>query len=311
MTASDAVTDLDLFAYADGHLDDDPARKTEVEAALRSSPELTARVDRFVAQNAALRRAYGPVTAEATPERLLAALDTPSTPPMRGARTLAAALALVAVAGAAGWRLAEVADEDGWSAARFAARSQAEYVAGDAAATGGLAASDAAAGASFAGPFDSLRNQVSIRLEIPELSALGLELAGKSASTIGEDHVVRLDYRASDGAIVSLFLTPRWEDTPAEVIHAERDGVAVAYWLDGPLASSIVGRMSGEALESIARRVRDAMRRQDQPPARLNADGPPRRGPRDDVMADTLPPGAGGESLLLRPTRGLQPSAPN
>ena len=49
------IEDLDLHAYVDGLLNDDPQRKTEVETYLRQSPEAMQRVNAFRAQNAALQ----------------------------------------------------------------------------------------------------------------------------------------------------------------------------------------------------------------------------------------------------------------
>lgn len=42
MPHANHIDDLDLLALADGFLDDDPARKAEVEAAIARNPQATA-----------------------------------------------------------------------------------------------------------------------------------------------------------------------------------------------------------------------------------------------------------------------------
>lgn len=312
MTDTDAVTELDLLAYADGQLDHDISRKAHVEAAIRRSPELGVRLARLQAQNAALRQAYGHVSAEPTPERLLSALEPRPSAPWPVALRVAAIVALTAAAGLTGWRLADMSGGEGWSAARFADRSHAEFVAGDAGAS--LADAEKARNASadaFGSPLGRLRDEVSIRLKAPDLSASGFELVDKRAVDEDDDDVVRLDYRRADGTSFSLFVTPRWENRPSGLTHAERDGVAMAYWLDGPLASTIVGRMSGEELRSIAQAVRSAMRSEGEPPARLDVDAPARGAPESNVMADTHSPLNMDDLAGPSPRLGMPASASN
>ncbi|MGM0583207.1 MAG: anti-sigma factor family protein [Pseudomonadota bacterium] len=312
MTHSDAVTELDLLAYADGQLDHDISRRAHVEAAIRRSPELGERLARLQAQNAALRQAYGHVSAEPTPERLLAALEPRPAATWSGALRVAAVVALTAAAGLAGWRLADMSGGEGWSAARFADRSRAEFVAEDAAASlGGAEMAQGASGGAFASPLGRLRDEVSIRLKAPDLSAFGFELVDKRAVEEDDDDVVRLDYRRPDGTSFSLFVTPRWENRPSGLTHAERGGVAMAYWLDGPLASTIVARMPGEELRDLAQAVRNAMRSGGEPPARLDVDAPARDAPESNVMADSHSPLELDDPGLASPQLGMPASAPN
>jgi len=70
---SNAVSDVDLNAYADGQLA--PDRIATVEAALARDPELALRVADYRAQSAMLRDALDPVLTEPIPDRLLAAVE--------------------------------------------------------------------------------------------------------------------------------------------------------------------------------------------------------------------------------------------
>ncbi|WP_226978592.1 hypothetical protein [Xanthomonas sp. LMG 12460] len=67
-TTIDALT---LQAYADGELD--AAQAAQVEAALRSDPQLTQALERLRSLQARLRAGFAPVLDEAVPARLLAA----------------------------------------------------------------------------------------------------------------------------------------------------------------------------------------------------------------------------------------------
>src|SRR5689334_860940 len=68
---SNAVSDVDLNAYADGQLA--PDRMAMVEAALARDPDLAIRVADYRAQSGMLRDALDPVLAEPIPDRLLTA----------------------------------------------------------------------------------------------------------------------------------------------------------------------------------------------------------------------------------------------
>lgn len=65
------ITENDLHAYADGHLD--ATRRAEVESYLESSQETAGRVAEYERQNAALRELYAPALAEPVPQRMVSA----------------------------------------------------------------------------------------------------------------------------------------------------------------------------------------------------------------------------------------------
>ncbi|MCI2262667.1 anti-sigma factor family protein [Xanthomonas indica] len=76
-----SIDTLTLQAYADGELE--PAQAAQVEAALRTDPQLAQALERLRSLQARLRAGFAPVLDEAVPARLLAAArarptDTPS-----------------------------------------------------------------------------------------------------------------------------------------------------------------------------------------------------------------------------------------
>jgi len=269
MTRSDDVTELDLIAYADGLLDRDPRRKSEVDARLASRPDDAARVRAYRAQSEALRAHYGPRVAEPIPARLRAVLETDV--PRRRPWLRPAAFA--------GWTLAAVVS--GWIAAEWRAPSETlargfleqSYV--DYANTlsanaprGGPA--DAAAQAE-AVPLTWQSNDLALTLQAPELSNLGFQLTEKRSVGIAGDRIVRLIYAASDGRSFSMFLRPRWEETTPEVQLVREGDVLLAYWLEGPLASAVVTRLPEEEALALAEAVRREMNTSSLPPPELDA----------------------------------------
>ncbi len=257
------LDDLDLLALADGLLETDPVRRAEVEAAIAASPAEFARLRDYRAQTQALRSAYGGRISEPVPERLQAALEGGDGGHWRPLLRIAAGVALRALV-----------DQ---SYRQFAARAPDEP--GDAitlAATGQR-------------PLGWLEDDVSIRLRAPDLSSERFALVDKQAHRDGDEQIIRLDYAAPDGRAFSLFIAPRWEDRAAPIREAERDGVALAYWHDGPLASSIATRLPKAEAREIAQAVRRAMKRElIAPPPLLQPRFRPLDEPGRGVIADTL-----------------------
>jgi anti-sigma factor RsiW len=108
MTASEprfAITEIDLHAYADGLLDDDPRRKRAVAAFLRGHPDAAERVESYAAQNSEIQRLYAPVLDEPVPARLQAALHRRTGIAQGPWLRVAASVAVIMAAAASGWLL--------------------------------------------------------------------------------------------------------------------------------------------------------------------------------------------------------------
>ncbi|MGS4947141.1 anti-sigma factor family protein [Meridianimarinicoccus sp. RP-17] len=300
MTERLEIDELDLLALADGVFDDDPARKAELESAVADSPRAAAQLADYRAQTAALRAAYAGVLAEPVPERHYAALDGADKGRARPMMRRAAAGLLIVAAGMGGWLIGNGDDDPIRQALLDESYRQFQLHGSNEA----NAASTVAAGSAI----NWADEGVAMRLSAPDLSSQGFTIVEKRGVRIGKDQIVALKYMSQDGRAFSLFLTPRWANRPGPIVEQERDGVALAYWHDGPLASSIATTLPQDQARHLARTVRDAMREDAAtPPAILEPDPRLLRNPAAGVMADTLgsQPGPGASA----PGEGPQPAS--
>lgn len=300
MTKRLEIDELDLLALADGGFDDDPARKAELESAVADNPDAAAQLANYHAQTAALRAAYAGVLAEPVPERLYAALDGADKGRARPMMRRAAAGLLIVAAGMGGWLIGRDDHDPLQQALLDESYRQIQLHGADQATAASTAVAES--------PISWADEGVAMRLSAPDLSSQGFTLVEKRGVRIGNDQIVALDYVAQDGRAFSLFFAPRWSDRPGPIIDRERDGVALAYWHDGPLASSIATTLPQDQARDLARTVRDAMRdERATPPAVLEPDMRLLRNPATGIMADTLgtQPGLGA----FGPGEGPQPAA--
>jgi anti-sigma factor RsiW len=270
------IAEIDLLAYADGLLDGDVQRKEAVERYLSEHPKWERYVADILEQNDAIREHYGPLLREPVPERHISALHSERSLATHGRTTAkAAAVAVLLLASSAGgWLIGKGDPGSEWEVTEFVERAAAFHNAAVDEA-GGL---QAAASGNVLQPLGWLNRRIALELAVPELTAEGFELVAKERLDPPGDPMVRLVYKRSDGASISLFLRPRWEEDASRIIKAEENDVAVLYWLDGPLAFAMTTDAPETETDYLARVVREAVGR-----ARLN-DGSP---------AMALSPGAG------------------
>jgi anti-sigma factor RsiW len=290
---AETVVELDLLAYADRRLEDDPARRLAVERYLSQHPEQAERVASFRAQNEALLRAGAPRLEEPVPQRLLDALDRERPATARLTARAAAVAALVAVSAAGGW-LAGTGGSTGDSGAEaFAAGALLDYrqhspgggtstagsamgaaVEGRPAPTGeGSGPAVAGAGVLPANDLDSqalsqqglaptnwLRRRIAVEIEPPDLGAEGFSLVETRRVELSGEAALRLIYRRGDGRRATLYLRPRWKQGANTLGRTERGGLTVLHWLDGPLAVALVtDGTDGEMTEALASRIRGTL----------------------------------------------------
>ncbi len=248
----EAVEELDLLAYADGRLDRDPARKAAVEGYLQAHPEEAVRVEAYLLQNNAIRAAYAGVGKQQVPERLLAVLNRDPNARFRPLLRGAAAAAALAVAASAGWWAGQ-SDREQPSLLTQSFVEQTMY--------GHFGAAPAADGAGAAEqPLVSLSQRLSLELQPPDLSAFGFRQVDMRAIGGNGSGAVRVTYADASNRNINLFLRTRWQESAPAVNFVERDGVSMAYWLDGPLVYGLAAQIDRERLADIATHIRQASR---------------------------------------------------
>lgn len=258
MTTGRAIEELDLLAYADGLLD--PARREEVEAHLHHDADAAMRVAEYLAQNQAIRAAYGSVAAEPVPARLLAALEQqPAHARWRRPMRLTAFAASLAAAGFLGWmanapRGSAPEPSDALVEASMALHSdwspRPEAAAGNA--DGSLLLPKAIAA--------EQEGDVALHIPPPDLSPLGLRLVGMRGTEGKGVPGVQLIYGDGQGERVSLFLLPGGGGgTPAIGWESGERG-QLAFWREGPITFALIGEHIDRSAETVAAQVRGALR---------------------------------------------------
>ncbi|TCM82724.1 anti-sigma factor family protein [Rhodovulum steppense] len=293
MTEPDDIDELDLLALADGGLDDDPARKTGLEANVARCPRASARLAAYRAQTVALRAAYAGALAEPVPRRLYDVLERDAKTRARPVVRSAMAGLMVAAAGLGGWLIGEAEDDPARQA--LLDESYRQFV---------LNGPEQQALARQTGPAATERainwgdDDVAIRLAVPDLSAEGFALTAKRGLREGEDRLVVLDYTSRDGRAFSLFIAPRWTNRPGPIVEERREGVTLAYWHDGPLAASLATGLPRDQARQLAEQVRRAMRDDTTaPPPAIEPEFRPLAVPRHGEMADNLEARPAGRAL--------------
>lgn len=252
------IGELDLNAYADGLLESDAARRAEIEHYLASNAGAAAHVAEIEAQNREIREAYGGALAQPVPERVMGALMQGNK--SRGRHPLAAsvAVALLGAALGAGWLAGQRADTDEWALEEFARDAATQHQARPT--TGGVQSAGASS-APATEPMAWLNQRIALEIKAPDLSAEGFDLIAKATVGPSDDRRVQLVYQDDEGSMLNLFLRPRWEEHSSAINVVESDGVAVHYWLDGPLAFALTSNARGTDAERLARAVHEAVER--------------------------------------------------
>jgi anti-sigma factor RsiW len=273
------VSDDDLHAYVDGVLDE--ARRIEVEALLARDPEAAAKVANWRAQAVALHALFDPVLDEAPTETMRAAADRLTVARAaanedrrgawggRAALRLAAAIALVVTGSVGGWMGAT------WSGSRTAERPAAQTAA--VAPTPGPTPLQTFAAAAMRAhnfytvdnPFmvelgaddrDRLDGWVSERLGKPvfgpNLEAAGYQLVGGRTLPTAYGPGGQYIYEDGQGHRITLFVgSPRSQAPDNAVTIYEQGDVTSAYWVEGPLAYALIGKIGRDRIKEISAKV--------------------------------------------------------
>lgn len=247
----ETIDELDLLAYVDGRLDRDPVRKAAVEAYLRDHPEDAARAEAYVLQNNAIRAAYAGVAEQPVPDRFMKALDMDPAVRFKPVLRATAAAAALALAASVGWWAGQSDDHDQRSLLTQSFVEQTMY-----SHFGTTTASTSGNGQ----PLVSLSQRLSLELQPPDLSAFGFRQVDMQAIGSSGNGAVRVTYADASNRSINLFLRTRWEDSAPVVNFVKRDGVSMAYWLDGPLVYGLAAQIERERLADIAKHIRQTSR---------------------------------------------------
>lgn len=261
MKNSEAVSELDLLAYADGLLDHDPGRKARVEAYLRGAPAAAKRAEAYRAQTRALRETYEGRATEPVPDRLHDALR-----PRAGGSAMritgwraAAMVAVSLAAGATGWHLGQLSGSAPQVAGKRLPSAISEVVSNE---RKGLRTLPASLG--DAAPDGILRwklNGVGLSLSAPDLSSMGFELSGRRDLSHAGTQAIALTYAGAEGARLRLLIAPVASGSAGVVSVSEQDGARLAHWSQGPLTMAVQVENGIRDLAALARDVRDTIAR--------------------------------------------------
>jgi len=262
MKNSEAVSELDLLAYADGLLDHDPGRKARVEAYLREAPEEAKRIDDYRAQTRALRAAYGGRAMESVPDYLHDVLR----PRAAGGRMhvtglrVAAMVAISAAAGVAGWHLGQVSGPAPQVAGERLPSVLREVVSDE---RKGLRTLPASVGdAARDGLLRWQQNGVRLSLAVPDLSSLGYQLSGRHDLSQAGTQAIALSYSGAGSAKLRLMIVPVSSGATRIVSVSEQGGARLAHWSQGPLTMALRAENGSRDLAALARDVRDTIARE-------------------------------------------------
>lgn len=256
MSEDEAITDLDLVAYADGLFVADCTRRRRLERHLADCPEDAERVADYRAQDAAIRAAYGDLVTERVPERIERLFAEPDRPswiaPLQRA---AAAVLIAAVAAAAGWYASDTFDDGITSAADQLAKLAARHTAEQPLAVA------AASSEAMARPQQADEARMVIELSPPDLTAQHLRLTKFDRVRDKHGAAMRLSYIDEQGKAVSLFLRPSRHMKPPKIRMQVEAGVAVASWQTGPFAVALTAEGRKSDVAKLAAAVQAAIGR--------------------------------------------------
>lgn len=255
------ITEADLQAYVDGHLD--ALRHAEVKAWLTTHPSAMARVRAFQEQNAALRKLFAPVLQEPIPIHLLRPASRK--PFIANWSRLAVILPTLCMGGILGWfgretfpgavSLVQVAEketpamimtvaESGF--ARRAAVAHAVY-SPDIRRPVEIAADQEAQLVAW------LSNRLGITLKPPALGTLGYELIGGRLLPGEQGAVAQFMYHDAAGKRLTLYISREKTDAAETGFQFVEEGpIGVFFWLNQGMGYAISAGADKAELAQVA-----------------------------------------------------------
>ena len=245
---SGKIDDWALHAYADNEVSGE--QRAEIEQLLRADPELAQRVDSWRRQRDMLKQAYDGVLAEPTPTSLVATLRHGGGLKARPYLAMAAALALLAIGGLAGWFLS-LQTATGTAVAGIAQQALAAHAvyAAEVRHPVEVRADDKPHLQSW------LSKRVGTPFKVPDLTAEGYALLGGRLLAANGQPAAQLMYENAASNRITIFLIAQ-PQAGGTTLHVEQQGALIAcYWRDGKLGFAVAGEMAREPMMKLAEAV--------------------------------------------------------
>lgn len=264
----ESISEDDLHAYVDGVLE--PHRLEAVEAYLEGHPDVAERVSSYIVQRDQMLSAFSPITEEPVPSQLhlrhLIEKHERQPRPIAGRLTLgqaaAAAVMLLFIGGAGGWGLhGNLPKTEGSIVTDTQVIEGIDSLAREASASYVVYANDRIRPVEIrANRIDDLRRWISDRLETslhaPDLSNDGYRFMGGRVVATGYGPAALFMYDDDHG--VRLVMLARKTTVEQDVTMQEYADANVAgfSWASEGMGYSLVGPISSDSLQPIAKKIR-------------------------------------------------------
>jgi anti-sigma factor RsiW len=249
MNSNDAITETDLHAYIDGHLDE--TDRVRVEAWLAEHPEDRSRIEAWQAQAQMLRSTF---SAFETTKEEDQALLTPA--PRRWMPFFArnAAACLIFAAGAIAGQfvpLMRVAPDNPAIASNVSdistqAKSAYLIYASEKRHPVEVGADEQAHLATWLG------KRLGYPFAIPDLTSIGFDLVGGRLVPVSGKPGAMLMYQDKAGQRVTVLIGHNAENRETSFRMASADGIETFYWIDNELGYAVSGEIAQAQLQKIA-----------------------------------------------------------
>ncbi|MCB1756208.1 MAG: anti-sigma factor [Gammaproteobacteria bacterium] len=250
MTYKTPVTESDLHAYIDGELS--PDRQREVERYLQDNPEAAKKVAHYQTINQQLGQLYDPILEEPLPAQLQIRKQLPS----RWMR-VAAVAAWMSFGGLIGWQL----HDGNLGIIAQADALEREHLVKPAAFAHKVFSAEVRHPVEVGADQQEhlvawLSNRMKTEIRAPSLADQGYTLMGGRLLPSTNRMAAQFMYQHQNGERVTLYIRKgEWDAEETALRFAEQDGTGVSYWINGPMAYSIVGQLEQNKLLALSETV--------------------------------------------------------
>jgi anti-sigma factor RsiW len=250
-----------LHAYVDDLLD--AADRQQVEAYLSANPDAAALVTQWRRQNEAIAALYPPLEQDSTPDRLKPAWIAQSLRAtwQHNLRNIAAAMALVIVAGSVGWVTRGVF----WTEEPLS-----EHLIDNAVAAHAMYVKEQAhaveAAANSPNLMRWLSNRIATPIDAPNLTASGFTfLGGRLLPGESGEHAhgpaAQLMYENASAERVTLYITGAPPDKKEVWKYESRGGLDAYYWADADVTCTIVSDLPEDKVRGLGTAIFEQLTR--------------------------------------------------